>query len=385
MLLKSILIFSSQPALHDKFLSWHDLLAFAKKQAITGVYWQAIRTLGQGGENPLTEDEVVEWWGEYQRIWKRNRQVYKKVAWVCKNFRHEGFKVCVLKGQGNALMYPDKMARVSGDIDVWLWPVAEDGKTLAKLSISQRRKQILDYVKRFDQDAGVRFHHVEFNVIKDVPVELHFFPISMNNPWANRKLQRWFDEQAPEQFAHEVEMILPADGGIDVSSPNGSVGDKLVFNRPTNSFNLVYQMLHILHHFFDEGIGLRQLIDYYYLLQQDLTTKEKADAVRMFERLHVLDFARAVMYVEQEILGLDPEYLLLRPDEKRGKVLMGEILQGGNFGKEFTFSRASVGKKYFAKIARNIRLMSMCPSEALWEPWFRTWHFFWRGYAKLVY
>jgi len=99
-------------------IDWSDLLTFAKKQAIAGVYWQGIQKLGEGEENPLSEDEVVEWWGEYQRIWKRNRLVYKKDAWVCKNFEHEGFKACVLKGQGNALMYPDKMERVSGDIDV---------------------------------------------------------------------------------------------------------------------------------------------------------------------------------------------------------------------------------------------------------------------------
>jgi hypothetical protein len=123
----------------------------------------------------------------------------------------------------------------------------------------------------------------------------------MYNPWANRKLQRWFDEQAPEQFAHEVEMYLPDDGGIDVISPNGSVGDSLVFNCPTNGFNLIYQMLHILHHFFDEGIGLRQLIDYYYLLQQELSDDDRAEAVKWFRRLHIERFAAAVMYVQKEV------------------------------------------------------------------------------------
>jgi hypothetical protein len=349
------------------------------------VYWQGIRKLGQGVENPLTEDEVVEWWGEYQRIWKRNRLVYKKVAWVCKNFKHEGFKVCVLKGQGNALMYPDKMARVSGDIDVWLWPTAEDGKTLATLTQRQRRKRILDYVRQFDKKARMRYHHVDFDIIKDVPVEVHFFPISMNNPWANSRLQRWFDEQAPEQFAHEVEMILPVDGGIDVTSPNGSIGDKLVFNRPTNSFNLVYQMLHILHHFFDEGIGLRQLIDYYYLLQQELSENDRSEAVRWFRKLHIEGFAKAVMYVQKEVLGLEDRWLLLEPDERKGRMLMKEIMAGGNFGQDYGLKRVTTGRKYWIKTMRNIRLVRMCPSEALWEPWFRTWHFFWRGYAKLVY
>jgi hypothetical protein len=64
---------------------------------------------------------------------------------------------------------------------------------------------------------------------------------------------------------------------------------------------------------------------------------------------------------------------------------MKEILDGGNFGQDFGLKRATTGRKYWIKTMRNIRLVRMCPSEALCEPWFRTWHFFWRGYAKLVY
>lgn len=158
-----------------------------------------------------------------------------------------------------------------------------------------------------------------------------------------------------------------------------------MFNCPTNGFNLIYQMLHILHHFFDEGIGLRQLIDYYYLLQQELSDYDRAEAVKWFRRLHIERFAAAVMYVQKEVLGLEDRWLLLQPDEQRGKILLEEVMTGGNFGQEFGFKGATVWKKYWAKTMRNIRLVRMCPSEALWEPWFRTWHFFWRGYAKLLY
>lgn len=364
---------------------WKDLLSFARKQSIIGVVWNAIINGHSDLDLPLTEDEVLDWISEYERISKRNRLVYKKAAWVCKNFQMEGFHACILKGQGNALMYPDKMARVSGDIDVWLWPKAEDGKTLENLSISQRRKRILDYVRKFDQKARMRYHHVDFDVIKDVPVEVHFFPISMNNPWANRRLQRWFDEQASAQFGHQGDFTLPIEGTSSVDAQNISEGERFEFNCPTNGFNLIYQMLHILHHFFDEGIGLRQLIDYYYLLQQELSDDDRAEAVKWFRRLHIERFAAAVMYVQKEVLGLEDRWLLLQPDEQKGRMLMKEILAGGNFGQDFGLKRATTGRKYWIKTMRNIRLVRMCPSEALWEPWFRTWHFFWRGYAKLVY
>ena len=69
-------------------------------------------------------------------------------------------------------------------------------------------------------------------------------------------------------------------------------------------------------------------------------------------------------------------------DEKRGKLLLAEILNGGNFGRHFTkyggFTHQSIGKKYFLKIWRNMHFVRFYPAEALSEPIFRTWHFFWR-------
>ena len=54
-------------------------------------------------------------------------------AKVCRNFEQEGFRCCILKGQGNALLYPDPYMRTPGDIDIYL----EGG-----------RKRIMEYVNR---------------------------------------------------------------------------------------------------------------------------------------------------------------------------------------------------------------------------------------------
>ena len=83
-----------------------------------------------------------------------------------------------------------------------------------------------------------------------------------------------------------------------------------------------------------------------------------------------------------EVLGLPKEKMIASMDEKRGKLLLAEILEGGNFGRHFTkyggFTHQSMGKKYFLKIWRNMHFVSYYPAEALSEPIFRTWHFFWR-------
>mgnify|MGYP003490040311 CR=1 FL=1 len=103
---------------------------------------------------------------------------------------------------------------------------------------------------------------------------------------------------------------------------------------------------------------------------------------RELKYLGLWKFAGAVMYVLHEALGLSEEKMIAPMDEKRGKLLLAEILNGGNFGKHFTkyghFTQQGMAKKYFLKIWRNMHFVRYYPAEALSEPIFRTWHFFWR-------
>ena len=149
--------------------------------------------------------------------------------------REDGMRCCVLKGQGNALMYPNPYSRTPGDIDVW---------------VNASREQITEYAqKHFKLGDDIRYQHIETSV-DGVPVELHFFPCTMNNPLYHARLQKWFRRNADLQCSHIVG--LP-DGAGDIAIP-------------TSAFNVIYQLTHLYHHFFDEGIGMRQIIDYYYVV-----------------------------------------------------------------------------------------------------------------------
>ena len=170
---------------------------------------------------------------------------------------------------------------------------------------------------------------------------------------------------------------------------------------PSWDYNIIFQLAHMMHHFFDEGIGLRQMIDYFYLLKSNrdiidkgsLRSKSKenlsennsgpAENAEMLRCLNLYNFAGAVMYIMKEVLGLEEKYLIVPVDERRGKTLLREILKGGNFGQsDVRWKKAEgrwhTGKKYFLKIARNMQFVREYPAEALCEPVFRTWHFFWR-------
>ena len=121
---------------------------------------------------------------------------------------------------------------------------------------------------------------------------------------------------------------------------------------------------------------------YYYVVNNDELLAIKDTLQKELKHLGLWKFARAVMYVLHEALGLSEEKMIAPMDEKRGKLLLEEILNGGNFGRHFTkyghFTQQGMAKKYFLKIWRNMHFVRYYPAEALSEPIFRTWHFFWR-------
>ncbi len=450
-------------------MDWRQLYTFVSNQALIGFCFDGIERLGKEyseelKKNPIERDLLMTWMGKAQQIRRQNTKVNTVASKLYSMLREDGLRCCILKGQGNALMYPNVYSRNPGDIDVW---------------VNASRSQITEYAKKhFEIGDDIRYHHIETSM-DGVSVELHFFPCSMNNPLYHARLQKWFRKNADLQCSHIVG--LPDRAG-DIAIP-------------TSAFNVVYQLCHLYHHFFDEGIGMRQIIDYYYVVcdfykgyqnSSKITPSlffDKASCTRQFERklsLHsfaslfpikegstshpdpltlrgeggnrptrcseplrskdggpskvspdcagwdrldgsgdmtsdsadasatvahssfvasssstALDvvqrelkylglwkFARAVMYVLHETLGLSEEKMIAPMAEKRGKLLLAEILNGGNFGQHFTkyghFTQQGMEKKYFLKIWRNMHFVRYYPAEALCEPIFRTWHFFWR-------
>ena len=420
-------------------MDWQELYSFASKQALLGLCFEGIERLGKEypvelKRNPIGRELLMNWMGKAQQIRRQNMKVNAVAGKLFSMLREDGLRCCILKGQGNALMYPNPYSRTPGDIDVW---------------IDASRERIMEYAqKKFELGDDIRLQHLETS-LDGVPVELHFFPCSMNNPIYHARLQKWFRRNADLQCSHIVG--LP-DGAGDIAIP-------------TTAFNVVYQLTHLYHHFFDEGIGMKQIIDYFLVVcdfykvyqkssnpsvslskgsstfspspsssgsgdvtapsrcSEPLRSKDggpskvspdcagwdRRDAIgdiasdasgsssfttdssastalvvvqRELKYLGLWKFAGAVMCVLKAVLGLSEDKMIVPVDEKRGRLLLAEILNGGNFGRHFTkyggFTHQSMGKKYFLKIWRNMHFVRYYPAEALSEPIFRTWHFFWR-------
>lgn len=337
-------------------MDWQQLYSFAFKQTILGLCFDGIERLGKEYPNelrlnPIRPNLLMTWMGKSQQIRRQNMKVNLVAAKLYAMLREEGLRCCILKGQGNALMYPNTYSRTSGDIDVW---------------VNASREKITEYAKKyFKLKDDIRYHHLE-TVMDGVPVELHFFPGVMNNPIYNARLQKWFRRNADLQCSNVV------------SLPDGA-GEIAV---PTTSFNVIYQLSHLYHHFFDEGIGMRQVIDYYYVVINDELLVIRDALQKELKHLGLWKFAEAVMYVLHEALGL-PEAKMIAPiDVNEGRFLVAEIMQGGNLGQYDTRlgSKENEGKlhRYLRMSLRNLRFVKHYPTEALSEPLFRTWFALWK-------
>ena len=335
----------TQPLPEDiERMDWAGLFWFCQEQAIAGVVFHTIEKL-KNERIEIPREVLLQWFVLSEQIKHHNVLLNKRCVGLVELLKKDGFQSCILKGQGNSIMYPNPYSRNPGDIDLWVF----GGRT-----------NVTKYIKNRFPHTGTAYQHIDFPIFKDVPVEIHYLPIYVNNPFYNRRLQKWFAAREKEQCNHYVDL------------PDG-VGKIPV---PTIDFNIVYQLVHIMHHFFDEGIGLRQMIDYYYLLKSDGGWME--DISDTLKYLNLYNFAGAVMYIMKEVLGLEEKYLIVPVDERRGKTLLNEVLKGGNFGKYSGLTQHSVGAKFFLKIWRNLHFVREYPVEALCEPFFRTWHFFWR-------
>ena len=164
----------------------------------------------------MKKELLLQWMAESQMLEKANVRLNDAAIHVSEWFRKKGFRTCILKGQGNALMYPNPYSRTPGDIDIWV--EGED-------------KRVISFVRSISPHEKACYHHIEFPSYKGVEVEVHYRPSFLLCFWHNRKLQKYYERVKEEQFSHRV--MLEEQGEIAI---------------PTMEFNLIFQLTHIYAH-----------------------------------------------------------------------------------------------------------------------------------------
>ena len=322
---------------------WNDALETAQAQAIEGVLLSAIEKLPDEQRPPKLV--LLQWIGSVQMLEPYSIKIAEASDCVVKYFRENGFACNILKGSAVARYYPQPERRSSGDVDVWV-----DGG----------REKIYDFARKFDKDGklyGVNYHHIHFHLIEDVHIEVHIWPSFLSSPLRNWRLHKFCNLHRPT---------------METSMPS------LAFDR-------VFILLHCYRHMCGDGVGLRQIMDYYYVLKASFNEshneKWREETVKWIKKLGIERFAKGLMWVLKVFFGLEEKYLLFEPEEEEGRFIMQEVMLTGNMGHGDTRdwgSKQTALSRFFFNLKRDVYLAKHYPHEAIWQPFFSIWLYLWR-------
>lgn len=329
---------SRQPSTDE----WKCLYQMAMKQSLLGVCFAGVRKHMEGSKQ--TGEEVTippkayhHWLGTAVHIQQRNEWMNKRCADFEKKLAEDGYKSCVLKGQGLAALYGELSGlRQSGDIDTWALGKSED---------------VIEWARGTGKMTYYDYHHADLSLYQDTEIELHYRPTLSRNLLRNARLQRWFKEEGEKHIVFKEE---------------------LGFSVPDYTFNVILTLNHNLWHLMYEGVGLRQVLDLYFVLRSNADGQVHNEVLKLIKHFSLLRFAEASMWIMKEVLGLEEQYLLCPPNEKAGRFLLDEIMRAGNFGK---YDDRLNKNRYQSRVdlmlswlKHNLRLVKYYPADVLWTP-----------------
>lgn len=312
---------------------WNAIREECVRHLLLGVAYYAICRLPKNQMPPL--DIAFQWASEAETIKGQNKQLNQETVRLTHLFAAQGVKTAVLKGPANARLYPDPYIRQVGDIDLWV----EGG-----------RKKVIALLRKMGfkicNDDLISDHHVHLNDC-GIDIEIHYKPCSGNNNlFTNMRLQRYLEKEI-------LNAELVSEG----------------FYVPSIKFALLMQLAHVQKHFFENGIGFKQLMDYCFLLQRS-SQDDRQEVASKLKLFGLYKSCGAVMWILNEVFGLEKAKLLVDVDKNRGKILLNEILKNGNFGlnpEDKAAQSNSCVWSWLKRRWRSIRLLSFDPIEVLWH------------------
>lgn len=242
---------------------WVALYQESQRQAVLGLMVEGLERLTK--EQLPKQDLLLRWIG-YAQLNEGSYHLHcEKAKELTSRLGDKGYASCVLKGIGFAQYYPTPSRRQCGDIDMW---------------VGGDRKEVMDFLsKKYVLGVNV-WHHVDVHIYDDVETEIHFHPTWLHNPFHNKRLQKWFESSKDKQMV---------------------VDERLGFAYPSVEFNAAYSLLHSFHHLIEEGLGLRHIVDYFYILKK-LPAEQRSGVIENLKEFGLLKFATGVMWVLKDIL-----------------------------------------------------------------------------------
>lgn len=290
-----------------KDIDYSAIMRLAEEQSVVG--------LVAAGLEHVADVKVPQVWalqfaGQIIQLEQRNKAMNAFIADLILKLRKEDVYAILVKGQGIAQCYEKPLWRSSGDVDLLL---SESNYERAK-----------DFLTPLATDVETEYTHFKHQgmTVDGWVVELH----GTLHSRLSKRVDNGIDEVQKDVLY----------GGNVRSWDNG--GTQVFLPSPDN--DVIFVFTHILHHFFFEGIGLRQICDWCRLLW---TYKDKLNRGLLESRIRKMGLMsewKAFAAFAVKWLGMPVEAMPLFEDndnhnvnlDKKADKICKFVLEVGNFG-----------------------------------------------------
>ena len=286
----------------DESTDWQKVYRLATEQSVLGLILAGLEHSAVKPPQML----LLQWIGEVQIIEQRNKEMNTYIAELIENLRKSDVYAILVKGQGVAQCYEKPLWRCSGDIDLLL---SNDNYNKAKSTLIPIASEVANENTTTKHQALI---------INGLDVELHGkMPFSLS-----KRVEDGIDEVLDDLFCR---------GNVKFWDCNGT---QVFLPSPDNDVILIFT--HFLHHFFIEGVGLRQICDWcrlLYIYRDSLNYELLESRIR---KMGLMSEWKAFYNLASRYLGmpdLDSELTIhdSRFDKKADRI-MELVLESGNFG-----------------------------------------------------
>ena len=291
---------------HDfSVVDWQKVYELADEQLVSGLLLAAIEVLPRNQRPP--KPLLMQWIGDIQMIEQQNQSLNEYVAWLIDRLREEDINAVLVKGQGIAQCYAKPIWRAPGDVDL----------LLSDADYEKAKKVLIPLAESVDKEFTL-YKHIGMTMPGELLVELH----GTLHSRLSHRVDRIIDEAQSDVFS----------GGCVRSWINGNTQVFL----PGPDSDVIFLFTHILKHFYQGGIGIRQICDlcrFLWTYQDQLDTPLLEKRIR---DMHLMSEWQAFTAYAVDFFGMPesafPLYSPCKKWSRKAKVINNFVLEAGDFG-----------------------------------------------------
>ncbi len=325
---------SKFPMIAPCYIDWSSLLSLAKRQTNLLLVQDGLEVLLAMQTARQEERVVIPPRGllKIQNMRMQTQQIHRDLNAIILEIdtmlRKVGISPILLKGESMSAIYPRPESRNCGDIDLYVDP---DDYARAAALLSTRFETLTKTTEKHGSFRRGRYN-----------IELHFRTLVPQRPWCRRA----YDDYSRSVLSQAKERLpLPfAEGKVLV---------------PPVTYNAIFLLGHIYHHFIEGGIGLRQICDWTLFVDRHGAEWDREELSSLLERFGMMDAWRVFGCMSVKYLGLSPDKMPFydEREQERAERVLSIVLREGNFGR---YGRGALAEKkedsFSRKKSKSLRL-----------------------------